>query len=1076
MPNILLLLPLLLLQLFTPTRAATCTSNKIDIVLCLDGSYSMGSGYDDVQAFAIKVVNKFTISPTETRIAVYRYETDVDVSGAPTTNGFSGTQQTIIDAINKPLPGGITYTDKCIVKADELFTASARPGVGKLLLVLTDGTPTDQGAAETAATAAIANGITIVGVGANVGGARDNVLALTSNKCALPTGCSSGLQGPPACVTPCDDHYIDASTFAALDSLVDNVVDLTCVDPGCQYTWGAWSECSSADPPMRHQDPVILPGQPSFPPGSPEACPTRKTEECTTIECAAKADFLILLDASGSMSACDWKGQAWFAKEFVSRLPSTGNTFDHARVSIVQFASSVEYDQPLTTSRKDVIDVLDCDRCAPEGTGVCNYQMKSGGTSTVIAMLGGMGVLSNAPPRADGAIARKVIILATDGTPNGQEALPSAMQSWCQSNGHPVSSRQDMVVCTSKYAQSTSAPTIPAKTCGMFSYGCAAYEALDPLDATVVTVGVNINGYSGAALETHFKEVASDPTLFLKIDDINGPNLDGMITDLLSKACPPVDCICKQNTPWGPCDPLTQTQTNNCIPEVLPDKGGAPCVSPTRPCGDCVWHWGPYGACNQLTGRKTRQVVVDKQPTPGGNGIACPTDPQDDACVVDCTYKWGEYVGDCLKAGDTKTRSPVCLTATTGNPCPPAQPLNGGQACPPDETKDCEIQDCEYTWDAWSDCLNDPVIGKQNRAITKTKDPIGVGAMACPPPEERPCKVDCGCGNLIDCTFGTEPSYPDWSLSPCDPLTGKQRRDPAITQQPINGYDGQGDPCPGPEEQSCDVDCLGDYSEWSICASPSGSYPPFTKSRSYIPTQQPLNNGKACPLPEEVPCLPEVCWTAESLDPSFGPRKEGMKPFSTLPPQHPAFTRTDCGGTLTDSDWIPTLAQGVDPSLAHCYGSQLFYALDTATGRTQNHLVTGRNAAGVSQFFLMQDSESRLYFGMMNGGPGNSKTINGASADIEFTFSGIDGQNNDVDWGMQNDASNVATNTPCTTSSISGNDCYEWNAVAKKGKAEWMWKVGKTSGGMIGPLPSYGFCATLKVGDVTGTQLCGCVV
>jgi hypothetical protein len=224
--------------------SATCTSNKIDLVLCLDGSYSMGSSYPDVQAFAKKVVNKFTISNTETRIAVYRYETDVDISGAPSTNGFSGDSSTIIAAIDKPLPGGITHTDKCIVKADELFTASARSGVGKLLLILTDGSPTDQQAAVTASAAAIANGAVIVGVGVNVGSAgRPNILALTSNKCPSNTGgCSAGLTGAPSCVTPCDDHYIDASTFAALDALVDNVVDLTCVDPGCQFTWGPWSE------------------------------------------------------------------------------------------------------------------------------------------------------------------------------------------------------------------------------------------------------------------------------------------------------------------------------------------------------------------------------------------------------------------------------------------------------------------------------------------------------------------------------------------------------------------------------------------------------------------------------------------------------------------------------------------------------------------------------------------------------------------------------------------------------------------------------------------------------------------
>jgi len=157
------------------------------------------------------------------------------------TNGFSESEPSIIAAINVPLPGGYTYTDKCITRADTLFSTSARAGAAQIILVLTDGEPTDQGAAVAASQAAIANGIVVVGVGANVGSVagRSNILALTSNPCPANTGgCSAGLTGAPQCVTPCNDHYVDASTFVVLDSIVDNVVDLACVDLGCQYTWG----------------------------------------------------------------------------------------------------------------------------------------------------------------------------------------------------------------------------------------------------------------------------------------------------------------------------------------------------------------------------------------------------------------------------------------------------------------------------------------------------------------------------------------------------------------------------------------------------------------------------------------------------------------------------------------------------------------------------------------------------------------------------------------------------------------------------------------------------------------------
>mgnify|MGYP006088214457 CR=1 FL=1 len=117
------------------------------------------------------------------------------------------------------------------------------------------------------------------------------------------------------------------------------------------------------------------------------------------------------------------------AIEFVSRLPSTGGIFDQAQVGVVQFASDFQTDQALTTSRSSVLNVLDCDRCTSAGgtTGTCNYARKSGGTSTMIAMVEAIAQLSAAPARAD---ARKVIILMTDGQPTGMEGLPPPMKSW----------------------------------------------------------------------------------------------------------------------------------------------------------------------------------------------------------------------------------------------------------------------------------------------------------------------------------------------------------------------------------------------------------------------------------------------------------------------------------------------------------------------------------------------------------------------------------------------------------------------------------------------------------------------
>jgi hypothetical protein len=305
----------LFLTLLVPhVYGTTCTGGTIDIALCLDGSGSMGSHYDKVQSFANQFVDKFLPDGvvSTNKIAVLRFESDVDDG----TNGFSGTKSAITTAINVPLPGGTTNTHKCIDYAKTLFASSGRSGAAKLLLILTDGSPSNQNAAESSAASAIADGIVIIGVGANVGSwGRPNVIKMTSNQCPSNTGsCSEGLMNPPQCVTPCDDHYVDASTFADLPDVLDALVEVACVDPGCQYTWGPWSECTQDAVPTRYQEAVInFQPNPPIASGQPGACPPRKTENCGQIECDAKADFLLLLDGSGSMDQCDWQSQGWFA-------------------------------------------------------------------------------------------------------------------------------------------------------------------------------------------------------------------------------------------------------------------------------------------------------------------------------------------------------------------------------------------------------------------------------------------------------------------------------------------------------------------------------------------------------------------------------------------------------------------------------------------------------------------------------------------------------------------------------------------------------------------------------------------
>ena len=825
---------LYLLYISAVEASSTCTSNVIDIAMCLDNSGSMGSGYTDVQQFSKDVVSKFTISDTNTRVAVLKFST----SSVDTTFGFSGSASTITDTLDLPLTGGTTNTHRCIDMAKNLFASDGRANAAQLMLIITDGAPTNQIQTETAAEQARAAGIVIVGVGASIGYyGRDNILRLTSNQCPAnhaTSGCSDGLTDPPGCTSPCNDHYMDAQTMADLSSIIDNVVDIACVNPGCQYNWGSWSKCSEGDTPTRSRSPVIN-YNPGTSAGQPGACPGPQSEGCTNAKCKAKADFLLLLDSSGSMGNCDWASQAWFAKEFVERLPYVGQgssaTFELAQVGVVQFSSDPHFDHALTTSRSAITGLLDCGSSSFTGTcgdkgGTCDswaecsgdkccdyssecaYKQESGGTNTAIAMMEAIKVLMTGRPDA-----RKVIILATDGQPTGNELLPNEIRTWCQSKAMTLYSREDSVLCMSKYAQSTTAagaPNTPAAIgCNSWNY-CS--PAMEPLEATVVTVGINVRT-NNVLLNNHFKEVASDPSLYIPVTDVNGGNLDETINSLISKSCPPIDCKCKDNTPWGLCKP-DSTRTKPCIPEVFPDNGGAPCVSESEPCGDCIWSWGPYGACDPTTGKKSRGVDIVKDKV--GAGKDCETGTQEDICDVNCEYTWPSF-GTCDVNTGKQSRAPTITTT----------PKNDGVVCPDDEVRNCPI-DCVSSWNDWSACNKNS--GKQIRTATITRNPMN-GGVACPAPEERTCGIDC------------EYVWKPWSA--CNLQTGKQGRSITITTQPLNG----GNVCPPDQTRNCGVDCVSSWDAWSTCNPQTGK-----QNRQATVTVPSLNSGVTCPAPETRNC------------------------------------------------------------------------------------------------------------------------------------------------------------------------------------------------------------------------------
>ena len=75
--------------------------------------------------------------------------------------------------------------------------------------------------------------------------------------------------------------------------------------------------------------------------------------------------------------------------------------------------------------------------------------------------------------------------------------------------------------------------------------------------------------------------------------------------------------------------------------------------------------------------------------------------------------------------------------------------------------------------------------------------------------------------------------------------SGKQNRAPSITQNPVNA----GSVCPLPEDRNCDIDCISTFSEWSVCDKTNGK-----QGRTVTITQHPKNGGTICPVDEQRDC------------------------------------------------------------------------------------------------------------------------------------------------------------------------------------------------------------------------------
>ena len=518
-----------------------------------------------------------------------------------------------------------------------------------------------------------------------------------------------------------------------------------------------------------------------------------------------------------------------------------------------------------------------------------------------------------------------------------------------------------------------------------------------------------------------------------------------------TRTCTP--CVFRRS-PWTPstCSSTT-TQVEKTVIDALPTNGGQTCPPDnTRVCQPCVFHYLPWtpASCSGTT-QQTEPMVIDIAPQ--NNGTACPADHH--RICQPCVFHYDPWTPSSCTVTLEQTEPMIVDTPPSG----------GGSKCPRDNTRTCSP--CFFHWTNWTVC--DIATGRQTRDAVVTEVPQN-GGTPCPPSEERSCAVPC--------------QY-KWSPWICDKHTGRKKRQPIISSQPLNGWDGYGAACPSEQEENCQADCEGAWGCWSPCATPNYLQPPWTKYRDFVVAVGTKNGGRACPTRETKKCLPDVCFSGESGSSQFGAKMEGMVPLRHLPPVHPAFARTGCGGPL-ESGWLSSSSSSTDvwspgadvsPSKywlppvdagksKECTGPELWYAVDATTSRTGTLL----DKEGKSRLFWLQDGDGRLHYGVLNGVPAGGASVTGHVA-ADYTFK-LDTNVNPatlskLSWESMNDPP-LDLSKSC--SAQNGNDCYSWDELSKKAKAKWSWTTYQNSGGILGPLPSYGFCLTMTAGDVSGVD------
>uniref|UniRef100_S4RWK5 VWFA domain-containing protein n=1 Tax=Petromyzon marinus TaxID=7757 RepID=S4RWK5_PETMA len=180
-----------------------------DLYLLVDGSSSVGPGnFHLVLKFLAKLVDKLDIGKDKVRVGMVQYSGDM--RSPKIKKEFDMGQYADKEKLKAAILGtkymrGFTFTGAALRHTLQLFKSQGRPGVGKILVLVTDGEANDK--VKDPSDEVKSSGIVLFSVG--VGKADRKELALMASP-------------------PVDKHMFHATDFAGLDSIITALTSTVC--------------------------------------------------------------------------------------------------------------------------------------------------------------------------------------------------------------------------------------------------------------------------------------------------------------------------------------------------------------------------------------------------------------------------------------------------------------------------------------------------------------------------------------------------------------------------------------------------------------------------------------------------------------------------------------------------------------------------------------------------------------------------------------------------------------------------------------------------------------------------------